>query len=217
MLSNPFTLIPWINIKNPYPNANLTCPTQQAVPGFWTSWYKIQTLKYATSPHPYTSHQTSEYNRMGLVLQGLYIYLLDTCLQWPDATCKKPYNSQNWDVKFVGAAITLYKDIWDARNKHIHGQTKKWSITSQHQKVQEQVINIYRHPPSLTSHYQPIRKVPLSVRLQSSTKHLKQWMYRVKDQVEVSNLIKVRDKERQRSILQYVWDWNDDMIQKYPP
>jgi hypothetical protein len=37
----------------------------------------------------------------------------------------KKHNSQNWDVKFVGAAITLYKDIWDARNKHIHGQTKK--------------------------------------------------------------------------------------------
>jgi hypothetical protein len=68
----------------------------------------------------------------------------------------KNHNFQNWDVKFVGAAITLYKDIWDAQNKHIHGQTKKESITSQHKKIQDQVINIYQHPPSLASRYQPI-------------------------------------------------------------
>jgi hypothetical protein len=37
----------------------------------------------------------------------------------------KNHNFQNWDVKFVGAAITLYKDIWDAQDKHIHEQTKK--------------------------------------------------------------------------------------------
>jgi hypothetical protein len=41
------------------------------------------------------------------------------------------HNSPDWEVKFVGAAITLYKGIWDAWNSHIHVNTKKESIIAQ--------------------------------------------------------------------------------------
>jgi hypothetical protein len=42
---------------------------------------RIQKFEYTTLSHNSTSHQTSEYNRMGLVPQGLYLYLLVTYIQ----------------------------------------------------------------------------------------------------------------------------------------
>ena len=52
------------------------------------------------------------------------------------------YFSSNWDVKFIDAAISLYKGIWGAWNKHIHGSTWEESSMLQRKKIQDQVIRL---------------------------------------------------------------------------
>jgi len=131
----------------------------------------------------------------------------------------EPHKISNWEVKLLGAAITLHKGIWDARNKHIHGSTAKESKIAQRIKIQEEVIRLYPHPPRLASRYQPIRKISLHNCLQKSTTHLRHWLSRINHQTGVFDLIRIKNRERQRSILSYCQNQNDDSkkMQKYPP
>jgi hypothetical protein len=46
---------------------------------------------------------------------------------------------KEWVTKLVATAISLYKRIWEDRNKFIHGHSKGGSLWFQHLKIQEQV------------------------------------------------------------------------------
>jgi hypothetical protein len=105
--------------------------------------------------------------------------------------------SSNWDVKFVDAAISLYKGIWEAWNKHMHGSTREESSMLQRKKIQDQVIRLCHYPPRLASRNSSIKRIPLEDRLKKSTTHLKHWISRIKHQVNVSDLLHMKDRERQ--------------------
>ncbi len=115
------------------------------------------------------------------------------------------YFSSNWDVKFIDAAISLYKGIWGAWNKHRHGSTWEESSMLQRKKIQDQVIRLCHYPPRLASRNSSIKRIPLEDRLKKSTTHLKHWISRIKHQVNVSDLLHMKDRERQCCIWQSKW------------
>jgi hypothetical protein len=98
-----------------------------------------------------------------------------------------------WDQKLIEANLTLLKNIWDDRNKHLHGSTKTEARKQLRQQVLNQVRKIYRHPPKLHHRYTPVSKMPLSARLNVTTTHLQRWLARLSQQVKSSKLLSAHD------------------------
>lgn len=54
---------------------------------------------------------------------------------------------QQWDVKLIYHILSLYKKIWDDRNKSIHGTNHQESIHNERIRLLETVRNIYKTLP----------------------------------------------------------------------
>jgi len=54
-----------------------------------------------------------------------------------------------WDTQLMGAAIDLYRGIWEDRNKMLHGDNRRDHLVYLWNVIQEQVRLIYKYPPKL--------------------------------------------------------------------
>jgi hypothetical protein len=98
--------------------------------------------------------------------------------------------SQNWPVKLISHAITLYKKIWEDRNQLIHGKTRQEALIQERLHIQANVPHRYKHPPKLAKRYPKIHSNPIHTRLQRSTTHLKQWINRIHHRARVSQYLR---------------------------
>jgi hypothetical protein len=127
--------------------------------------------------------------------------------------------SDNWDTKNVELAITLYRGVWDDRNRHIHGGTKEAAKQRPRKKIQDRVILIYRNPPRLASRYPCMKKSPLQERLNHSTTRLQRWLSWVQHKSIISSRLQSLSLGKQQSIKSFCVPQSkiDNCAKKYPP
>jgi hypothetical protein len=100
-------------------------------------------------------------------LQKIHIWLLvlsaNLILHSTQERMKKP--GLSWDIQLTKPTLQLVDDLWDDRNKEVHGNTVEEAKQQAREVVLENVRQIYKQPPKLAQKYPSILEVPLGNRL----------------------------------------------------
>jgi hypothetical protein len=101
------------------------------------------------------------------------------------STLRKPA----WSTVFVDNMLLIHKKIWEDRNQFVHGKTLNETRQKARQAILKKVREIYQTQPVLAKRYPRINQIPLEDRLKKSTNQLKDWIYRVEHQIQMSQMI----------------------------
>lgn len=101
-------------------------------------------------------------------------------------TTASKYNPNTWRNRLILANLTLKREIWEARNKTVHGVTLKQQRQYEHEQISKEVLNLYNNPPELHPRYPAITDIPLDIRLKRNTRQLSEWVHRITHQIEMT-------------------------------
>jgi hypothetical protein len=147
-----------------------------------------------------------------------------TSLKW--SQCQNAQHSQNkrnqtaqWGCTLVKLTLELHMQIWNDRNKAVHGKMVVEAQLKACEAVLRQVKDIYANPPRIAHRFQQIHQVPLDIRLRRSTQQLQDWWHRIQHHEKVTIYLNSRRPPGQLTLHQAFWNHirYKDTISKYPP
>jgi hypothetical protein len=146
-------------------------------------------------------------------LRTLYEDIIDID---PPLSCN--CGTQPWDFSFIALTLSLYKDIWNDQNSHLHGSNQTEAAQLPRQRVIQAVEHLYAHPPRLDKCFPNIRLIPINQGLRKSTTHLKRWLSHVEQQKRVSKALLEQSSGNQLKIPNLFHRFAErDSLSKYPP
>ena len=105
-----------------------------------------------------------------------------------------------WIVKAFDLVCDLIPALWKFRNEEVHGRTLEEKVAKERDRVHQRVRRLYQDAPDLLPRYPSIRAISLAERLQKPTFVLQLWLRQIARQRQVTEIVRRRSEERQRSI-----------------
>jgi len=167
--------------------------------------------------HTDSGHSTSKHSRLGHFLRGFTSSYWNSFYNQAHSATTTCHLTSTWNQKLVQATLTLSQNIWQDRNKLLHGSTTAESKQKLQQRILAQVHETYRRPPKLHCRYALITKIPLQAHLNMSTPQLQRWLARLSHQVASSKTLMTHDAKRQLTLKQAYKGACPDLFIDNPP
>jgi len=105
-----------------------------------------------------------------------------------------------WIVKAFDLVCDLVPALWKFRNEEVHGRTLAEKALKERDRVHKRVRKLYSDAPDLLPRYPSVQAVSLEERLKKPTFVLQLWLRQVARQRQVTEMVRRKSEERQKSI-----------------
>ena len=122
---------------------------------------------------------------------------------------KRYFNRDRWTLHLQRGIHEFWFQLWDLRNKHIHGGTQQKDKKRRRHRLRARVRALYQQPRHiLPVHERKIFRVPLMIQLKRGNEQLSLWIKRCEMTFAFYKEKDIEKRNTQRPITDFIPTWN---------